>query len=46
MTSYLETEDEGASVQEADIIEEKLLSENINAPIKLDYKLKTTEERA
>lgn len=46
MTSYLETEDEGAPAQEADIIEEKLLSENINAPIKLDYKLKTTEERA
>lgn len=51
MASYLEAEDllpdeDAAPEQEADVIEEKLITENINAPIKLDYKLKTSEERA
>lgn len=31
--------------QEDELIEEKILIEDINAPIKLDYKLKTIEER-
>lgn len=51
MASYLETEDllpdeDTTPEQEADVIEEKLITENINAQIKLDYKLKTAEERA
>ena len=53
MASYLEDEDllpeeeeEEAPEQEADVIEEKLETENINTSIKLDYKLKTPEERA
>ena len=40
-----DTED-SAPVQEAEVIEEKLLEENIESTIKLDYKLKTCEERA
>ena len=31
--------------QEDELIEEKILIEDISAPIKLDYKLKTIEER-
>ena len=38
-------DEEEAPVQEADIIEEKILNENIQTTIKLDYKLKTMEER-
>jgi len=40
-----DTED-SAPEQEAEVIEEKLLEENIESTIKLDYKLKTCEERA
>lgn len=40
-----DTED-SAPAQEAEVIEEKLLEENIESTIKLDYKLKTCEERA
>lgn len=38
--------EDGAPTQEADIIEEQILNENIHPTIKLDYKLKTMEERA
>ena len=35
-----------APEQESDVIEEKILEENIKPAVKLDYKLKTMEERA
>lgn len=38
--------DEAAPEQEADIIENKIEEENIQQTLKLDYKLKTCEERA
>lgn len=43
-TSLLDP-DEMAPEQEDELIEEKLITENIEAPIHLDYKLKTMEER-
>ena len=38
--------DGAAPDQEADNIEEKLITENIETAVKLDYTLKTCEERA
>lgn len=55
MADYLNTDDtllpydeseEGAPEQEAEIIEDQIAKENIDTVIKLDYKLKTMEERA
>lgn len=40
-TSFLEAPEQ----EEEELIEEKLITENIQPPIKLDYKLKTIEER-
>lgn len=48
-TTYLDllpSDEDSAPAQEEDIIEEKIESENIKPTIKLDYKLKTCEERA
>jgi hypothetical protein len=42
----LPSDEDSAPAQEEDIIEEKIESENITPTIKLDYKLKTCEERA
>jgi hypothetical protein len=42
----LDLETESAPEQEDDLIEEKIVAENIQTAIKLDYKLKTCEERA
>lgn len=54
MAEYLETDndllpfedEETAPEQEQDTIEEKIITENIQTTIRLDYKLKTMEERA
>lgn len=55
MADYLNTDDtllpydeseEEAPEQEAEIIEDQIAEENIDTVIKLDYKLKTMEERA
>ena len=53
MADYLETDDllpeddeQMAPEQEAENIEEKIITEDIKPTIKLDYKLKTMEERA
>lgn len=53
MADYLETDDllpeddeQMAPDQEAENIEEKIITEDIKPTIKLDYKLKTMEERA
>lgn len=40
-TSFLEAPEQ----EEEELIEEKLITENIQSSIKLDYKLKTIEER-
>lgn len=42
----LDLETESAPEQEDDLIEEKIVAENIQTAIRLDYKLKTCEERA
>lgn len=54
MAEYLETDndllpfedEEAAPEQEQDSIEEKIITEDIQTTIRLDYKLKTMEERA
>lgn len=45
-TSLLEDQDALAPEQEAEILEEQLINENIDTVIKLDYKLKTCAERS
>ena len=44
--NLLEDQETLAPEQEAEILEEKLVIENIDTVIKLDYKLKTCAERA
>ena len=43
---YDEDDEEAAPLEESDALETKISEENITQTIKLDYKLKTMEERA